>query len=152
MIIKLREFLNHNVVQIIINLLTAWSLFADNIQVLAFEKDADLGFDIVSYIVISVFVTETCLNVLTKENYFLGFYFYMDVVATLTMLMDVQMISNAIFYRFALFSAPETRKTRLNWRRLAGLPDWSRKRNSFESTKKAFKSFRHGALLEWTMK
>ena len=37
------------------------------------------------------------LSSLAKENYFLGFYFWLDVVATVSMLFDIPVVMDAMF-------------------------------------------------------
>ena len=44
-----------------------------------------------------IFTVEIILSSFAKNDYLLGFYFWLDIVSTLTLLLDVGWISDAIF-------------------------------------------------------
>lgn len=79
-----------------ITALTIFALFGDDIRVLAFDRNADLGFDVVSIICLCAFFSEIVLGVLCKPGYFLSFFFWLDLVSTLSLILDIGMISKDI--------------------------------------------------------
>lgn len=79
---------------------TIYSLFADDIQYLAFTKSAgknyiiiieniDYVFNALNITAFSLFVIELILSSIAKEEYFLSFYFWLDLVSTLSMITDI---------------------------------------------------------------
>lgn len=70
-------------------LLTIYALFGDDIRLLATDKSSDPVFFSLSIVCLFFFLIEVILGSLVKENYFLGFFFYLDVVATLSLIPDI---------------------------------------------------------------
>lgn len=63
---------------------------------MATRESADLGFDIVSLITISMFSIEIILSIIYKKDYICSFFFWLDLLSTLSMVLDVNLISNAM--------------------------------------------------------
>jgi hypothetical protein len=97
---------------VVMGILTMWTLFQGDIRLAATEKDADLPFQVIISICFFLFATETLLQCFYKEGYlnlpswngeeqedfiqkwkrrftFGSFYFWMDIVATFTLVMDM---------------------------------------------------------------
>ena len=53
--------------QIFITIITLLSLFADDIRIVAFNQPADIGFDVLSMIMIIIFLTEIVLSWIAFE-------------------------------------------------------------------------------------
>mmetsp|Transcript_26704 Transcript_26704/g.65447 ORF Transcript_26704/g.65447 Transcript_26704/m.65447 type:complete len:926 (-) Transcript_26704:528-3305(-) len=70
-------------------IITIWALFGDDIRLLCFFKDADTGFVYMVYICLITFFGELVLASVAKKGYIWGFYFMLDAVATLSLLMDI---------------------------------------------------------------
>ncbi len=75
-----------------------YALFADDIRVMAFRKDADIGFDIINIICLITFMTEIIISVIVREGYFLSFFFWLDLISTVSLILDIQMVSQLLFY------------------------------------------------------
>ena len=75
---------------------TIFALFGDDIKSLATPKSADTTFSILTIIAMFFFALEIVLSCIFKPDYIFGFYFFLDVVSTLTMLMDITWFWNAI--------------------------------------------------------
>jgi hypothetical protein len=72
--------------------MTAWTvytLFGDDIKMLSTDASYDDGFSAITVIAMAFFLTEIGLSCIAKENYIFGFYFWLDLVSTLTMIMDI---------------------------------------------------------------
>ena len=76
-------------------LITVYALFADDFRVLIFTKSADNVFNTLTTIAFVSFMLELFLSCLAKDDYFLGFYFWLDLVSTLSLIMDIGWIMNA---------------------------------------------------------
>lgn len=77
--------------------LTLYALFGDNIRLMATSKPADVVFDVFTSFSMVVFVFEIVVASLGKPDYFLGFFFVLDVVSTLSLVLDISAVSNALF-------------------------------------------------------
>lgn len=81
-------------------IVTVYSLFADDIQYLAFTKSAgkiislflkniDNVFNSLNIAAFSLFVLELIISSISKEEYFMSFYFWLDLVSTASMITDI---------------------------------------------------------------
>ena len=66
-----------------------WSLFGDDARLAAFDKEDDVAFVAVTYACLALFTLEMCVVCVAKEGYACGFYFWLDLVATASLLLDV---------------------------------------------------------------
>ena len=88
-ILKLRKFLDSPPVQIVMTTFTIYILFADDIKNLATSKSADNAFSSICVALMSLFFIELVISAIAAEDYFLGFYFWLDFVSLVSMLLDV---------------------------------------------------------------
>jgi len=63
---------------------------------LAFTKDADDTFNYLTSISLALFVIELLLACIAKDDYWLGFYFWLDAVSTASLITDISWIMNQI--------------------------------------------------------
>lgn len=70
------------------NLITIYSLFFDDIRQLGTEKQTDGVFYALTLVCMACFTVEIILASICKEDYFLSFFFWLDVISTITMLPD----------------------------------------------------------------
>lgn len=82
---------------IFISLITLWVLFADDFRVIFGTHASDPVFYIVTLFCFVIFLVEIGLSCFAKEEYFNSFFFYLDLVATITLLMDIGWISDQLF-------------------------------------------------------
>ena len=66
-----------------------WTLFGDDARLAAFDAEDDHAFVAVTYACLALFTAEMCALCVAKEGYAFGFYFWLDLVATRVMLLDV---------------------------------------------------------------
>ncbi|CAG9312300.1 unnamed protein product [Blepharisma stoltei] len=69
--------------------LTVYALFGDSFRALLTSQDADDGFYIVTIICISFFTLEIIVASFVKEDYFLSFFFWLDVISTISLITDI---------------------------------------------------------------
>lgn len=82
---------------VLTTVLTFYALFGDDFRVSLTHRRTDFLFNILTILSIVVFSTEIVACSLGKEAYFMGFFFLLDCVSTVTLLFDLTMIANAIF-------------------------------------------------------
>lgn len=70
--------------------LTMYALFGDDIKLLLFQKSADSTFDVMTTISMAAFLFEIVVSSVAKtEEYLFSFYFWLDVIATLSLILDI---------------------------------------------------------------
>ncbi len=111
--IRLSAFLENNYVMIFSTIITIWSLFSDDIRQLAANKSTDDWFYIVTLIVFAYFTFEIVASSFAVPRYFLSFYFWLDIISTISMLLDVGWISALIFKSNAQFGIAGKQALRL---------------------------------------
>ena len=122
---KIKEFLDSKLVNVLIITISLWSLFSNDIRVSSFPVSADLGFDVVTVIMFVMFCCEIAANMYCREDYFsvpdlwnttivkttalrtwarklqLGsFYFWLDCIATLSLILEVNLPLYFSYYSF----------------------------------------------------
>jgi len=80
----------------ITTLLTCYVLTGDDLKMMCTNKPADQYFDIVTYVCIFLFAVEVILSSLGKTDYFLSFFFMLDVGSTATLVLDISYINEFI--------------------------------------------------------
>ncbi|KDO16520.1 hypothetical protein SPRG_17964, partial [Saprolegnia parasitica CBS 223.65] len=72
--------------------ITLYCLFADDFRAAFFSKSADMGFYVVAFLCLLLFLVEFGISCRCKPDYLLSFYFYLDVLATFSLLPDIGFI------------------------------------------------------------
>jgi len=80
--------------QVFTALLTVYALTGDDFRLLGTDKPADAVFDAATVFCILVFALEILVSVLGREDYFGSFFFFLDLVATVTMVLDITAVNN----------------------------------------------------------
>ena len=75
---------------------TLYALFGEDIRVSAFTISEDESFYIITIIVLFFFASEIILASIAKKDYWLGFYFWLDLVSTLSLILDIGWVWNAM--------------------------------------------------------
>lgn len=84
--------------QLFLNVVTLYVLFADYFRIIIFQKNADIGFDVATIICMVLFALELTIHTMADKSYFLSFYFFADVITTTFLIFDITMVSNKLFY------------------------------------------------------
>lgn len=61
------------------------------------RKSADIGFDIVTIIVLSTFALEIIMSMIEKKGYNFSFFFWLDILSTCSMILDINILSAVMF-------------------------------------------------------
>ena len=83
--------------QIIINFFTIFALFADDFRILALPNSGDDIFDAFIILCIVIFLIEIFLSVFVKINYNFSFFFWLDIISTVTLIFDLQSVNKNLF-------------------------------------------------------
>ncbi|OMJ82155.1 hypothetical protein SteCoe_17232 [Stentor coeruleus] len=86
---KFLAFLDSKKMTVTISLVTIYALFADDIKTLIFAKSADNIFSTLVVICLLLFSGELVLSSFFKPNYKWSFYFWLDLIATLSLITDI---------------------------------------------------------------
>ncbi|EGR34816.1 hypothetical protein IMG5_001570 [Ichthyophthirius multifiliis] len=95
--LKLDSMLEHHVTLIIMAIITLYALFGDDIRVLVTDKNGDKIFWILNIICMCVFFIEIILACFAKPDYFNSFFFYLDLISTVSLIFDIGWISDSIY-------------------------------------------------------
>ncbi|EAR97903.2 cation channel family protein (macronuclear) [Tetrahymena thermophila SB210] len=94
---KIQSFVTSTPFSIVMAIITLYALFADDIRVAATTKDADPYFWGASAFCLAAFSLEIILQSISTPGYFLGFFFWLDFLSTVSLILDIGWISNLIF-------------------------------------------------------
>jgi len=89
---KVEKFLDSTPVILFMTTLTLFALFASDIQATWLSQKVDLGFDITQIFLLFFFTLEVVLSAIAKKNYVGTFFFWLDVIATLSLIQDITLI------------------------------------------------------------
>ena len=93
---RTQEILNGGRVSTWMALITVWSLFGDDLRMLATDIDADSGFLVMVYVCLVSFGIELLASVAAVDGYVFGFYFWLDSIATMSLLADIPQFMEVI--------------------------------------------------------
>lgn len=77
-------------------LLTVYALTGDDIRLICTNKPADPIFDYLVLLCIVVFSSEVVISCLGKDDYFMGFFFILDVASTITLVLDLTWVADEL--------------------------------------------------------
>lgn len=77
-------------------IVTAYSLFFDDLRVLTMPKSVDETFYVVTFVGMMLFTAEIVLRTYAQDDYVYSFFFWLDIISTITMITDIPWIWNLI--------------------------------------------------------
>jgi class 3 adenylate cyclase len=83
---------------LLVNICTFFALFGDYFRIILLPPSADVVFDILVILIIVIFILEISVYLLSEQNYFLGFYFLLDITTTVFLIFDLTFVANLFFY------------------------------------------------------
>lgn len=106
---KLEEFLNNTTLTILMSIITIWVLFADDIRMLATSMESDDAFTILNIVFMALFFIEYLLSCYALPNYFLSFFFWLDLISVISMILDIQWFYTFIINEISGNNVPGTK-------------------------------------------
>ena len=93
---KLDKFLDSPPVLCFMSILTLWALFMSDVQIAWLDIKVDEAFNIIQCCLLGFFAIEFILNCIAKDDYTLGFFFWLDLIATVSIIQDIDYIMDPI--------------------------------------------------------
>ena len=91
---KVTKFLDSTPILITMSILTIWALFASDIEYAFLSKKVDYAFNVIQIIIFCIFTLEFILTCITKNYYIFSFFFYLDLISTISLIQDIDYIMN----------------------------------------------------------
>ncbi|CAJ1454397.1 unnamed protein product [Effrenium voratum] len=91
-----RYIVEHRLFSLLTALLTIYALTGDDMRLIFTHKPADPVFDGLTLLCIVVFVLEIVLCMFAKDDYFLSFFFVLDIVSTVTLVIDLTWVNDSL--------------------------------------------------------
>jgi hypothetical protein len=88
-IIKTEKILESYPIVIFVSIVTVYTLFFDDIRVLSIKKQYDDIFFGITSSCFFIFTIEILLAAMCREEYFMTFFFWLDIISTISMLPDI---------------------------------------------------------------
>ena len=89
---KLAKFIDSTPVLIIMSVFTVFVLFITDIQAAFLRKEVDFALNVILSILLGLFAIEFVLACIAKPEYPLSFFFWLDLIATVSMIQDIDWI------------------------------------------------------------
>ena len=86
------KFLENNLYVIFMTLVTIYALFGTDISVAFLSQELDSTFDYISTVAFVLFVIELLLSCYAKKDYVFSFFFWLDLVSTISLIMEIDFI------------------------------------------------------------
>lgn len=99
---RYERYLDNVYFNLFITLVTIYALFASDIQAAAFQAKDDNVFDILSLTSMGIFLIEILLSFVIKSQYRFSFFFWLDLISTFSLLLDVTLVQDALFLEYSI--------------------------------------------------
>lgn len=88
-----RHVVENKYIVVLTTILTLYALVGDDLRLISTNKPADGAFDVVTIVCFTVFFIEILLSCIGKRDYLFGFFFWLDVVSTFSLGLDISLVS-----------------------------------------------------------
>lgn len=102
---KMGGFVDSWTMNIVMTIFTVYALFFDDIRLIFFPKWMDDYCYIITSLVTIAFILEIVLSVIGKEEYSLSFFFWLDVLSTLSLISDIGWITEDLLVNGVFLNA-----------------------------------------------
>jgi len=92
----MRDFVEGKVVTIVMSLVTLFALVGDDIRLWITDKPADFIFNSGLLLSFLLFTTEILLNTVVIDEFKYSFFFWLDIIATLSVVIDIPWITDPL--------------------------------------------------------
>ena len=89
----INKILNDNYFNLIINIFTLYALFGEDLRILLLPKSVDIYFNSLTLICMILFIIEIIFSIFINKEYLFSFFFWLDLLSTLTLVLDLSWIS-----------------------------------------------------------
>jgi len=112
--VKMENLLESTWFIILMTILTIYAMFATDIQAAFVKPNADWIYDIIDCILFAIFSIEIIIASISKKNYLFTFFFWLDVISTLSLLQDMSFTLEKILTGYDSFNLIGTFNDQLN--------------------------------------
>ena len=91
-----KKIMDSNYFSAFMTVLTIYALFGDDMKLTLTDVTADGGFVVAAWICVFFFSFEIQCNIFANPFYLWGFYFWIDLVSTLSILMEIPMVMDPL--------------------------------------------------------
>ena len=91
-----KKIMDSNYFSAFMTVLTIYALFGDDMKLTLTDVTADDGFVVAAWICVFFFSFEIMCNIFANPFYLWGFYFWIDLVSTLSILMEIPMVMDPL--------------------------------------------------------
>ncbi len=92
---KIKKYMSHilesNVFQLLAMIATIYALFANDINLIMGSKSTDHIIDVITFVVLIMFLIEIMLSIMCVEKY-MQFFFWLDLAASISLLLEVDFL------------------------------------------------------------
>ena len=93
---QLENFLDSTGTIVVMGIATLFVLFIVDITSLALPLSYDFGMDVAKTICFGLFIVEIILSCIAKTDYIFNFFFWLDVISTLSLIQDINFMINPL--------------------------------------------------------
>jgi hypothetical protein len=94
---KVEKFLDHASVQFLMFVVTVYALLGDDLRVAYAPKTLDDTFTFLTTVSLILFILELVLASFGYQDYLFSFFFWLDLVSSLSLVTDIEPIMNWLF-------------------------------------------------------
>ena len=93
---KITKFLDSTPVLIVMSIFTIYCLFMSDIQLACIRIEFDFTSNVIQCILLAIFAIEWVLNIIAKKDYIWSFFFWLDLISTISLIQDIDWIMNPL--------------------------------------------------------
>jgi hypothetical protein len=93
---KISKFLDSTPVLIIMSIFTIYCLFMSDIQAACIRIEFDFTSNVIQCVLLAIFSIEWILNIIAKKDYIWSFFFWLDLISTISLIQDIDWIMNPL--------------------------------------------------------
>ena len=93
---KISKFLDSTPVLIIMSIFTVYCLFMSDIQAACIRIEFDFTSNVIQCVLLAIFSIEWILNIIAKKDYIWSFFFWLDLISTISLIQDIDWIMNPL--------------------------------------------------------
>ena len=97
---EIRKFVENSIVTIVMSLVTIFALVGDDVRIWFTNKDADPIFYWSLIVSMLLFTIEILLNTLVIDDFQYSFFFWLDIIATLSLIPDIRWLIDLLGFLF----------------------------------------------------
>jgi hypothetical protein len=62
------------------------------------DVNGDIVFDVITISCLVAFTFEIIITIIVKDDYLWSFFFFLDLISTISLILDISIVTNVLFY------------------------------------------------------